>query len=318
MRPAPILGILFVSWACTQRPDPAQPCDPAASDAGRDLAADMAGPPPPPYPVDTYADNKTFDIRDTDYTIPEDAYFVSPRGDDANPGTESAPWQTVAHAVKNAPAGTTVVLRGGTYRESVTLERKLTLQAYPKEKAWMKGSKVITNWVADGGAWSSEWTDHYRCAVDDTYYKYSCEQWTCDEEEWGCPAVSWTAEGDTIPPEQCPDSPPRAAIDCRFPLAKWADMVFLDGIPLEQTASLPVAEGQFYVDTSMNQLYIGSDPRRGTVEAAALRRAIHVGSGAKGTVIRGLGFAHYADSYANYLGTDLPEPPSDATLGGPC
>ena len=48
-------------------------------------------------------------------TIPAGAFFVSPSGSDANPGTEAAPWRTIAKAAATATAGHTVVLRAGEY-----------------------------------------------------------------------------------------------------------------------------------------------------------------------------------------------------------
>jgi hypothetical protein len=47
--------------------------------------------------------------------------FVSPEGDDANPGTFAKPWKTVMRARQPVedPAGTTVYLRGGTYAVDV-------------------------------------------------------------------------------------------------------------------------------------------------------------------------------------------------------
>jgi len=49
-------------------------------------------------------------------TIPADALYVSASsGNDANPGTQSAPWRTLAKAVATASAGDTVVLEPGTY-----------------------------------------------------------------------------------------------------------------------------------------------------------------------------------------------------------
>jgi hypothetical protein len=46
--------------------------------------------------------------------------FVDPaRGDDKAPGTEAAPWRTLAAALPRLKAGDTLYLRGGTYRENV-------------------------------------------------------------------------------------------------------------------------------------------------------------------------------------------------------
>lgn len=46
---------------------------------------------------------------------PASVKWVSPDGDDANPGTAEQPWRTPAHAVASVTPGTTVFLREGTY-----------------------------------------------------------------------------------------------------------------------------------------------------------------------------------------------------------
>jgi len=42
-------------------------------------------------------------------------YVVSPAGDDSNPGSESAPWQTLQHAALKVQAGDSVTVRRGKY-----------------------------------------------------------------------------------------------------------------------------------------------------------------------------------------------------------
>ena len=61
-----------------------------------------AAPPPPPPP-----------------TGPQ--LYVAPDGNDANPGTEAQPWRTIQKAMNAATPGATVNVRGGTYRERLTL-----------------------------------------------------------------------------------------------------------------------------------------------------------------------------------------------------
>src|SRR5262245_11692533 len=70
------------------------------------------------------------------------AYFVDAvKGNDRQEGTEQKPWKTVGHAVKRLKPGDTLVLRGGTYYESVTVavvgtaEKPITIRAYPGEPA---------------------------------------------------------------------------------------------------------------------------------------------------------------------------------------
>ena len=46
------------------------------------------------------------------------------------------------------------MLRQGEYREFIQINGKqLTLQPYPHEQAWVKGSIIVSGWVPDGAAW---------------------------------------------------------------------------------------------------------------------------------------------------------------------
>lgn len=44
-------------------------------------------------------------------------YYVSTSGSDSNPGTQAAPFRTIAHAVDKMVAGDTTYVKGGVYRE---------------------------------------------------------------------------------------------------------------------------------------------------------------------------------------------------------
>ena len=74
--------------------------------------------------------------------LPAGARFVSPSGSDSNPGTESAPWRTLAKAISAARPGDTVVFRTGTYgargtntaaNTSGTAAAPITFMGYPDE-----------------------------------------------------------------------------------------------------------------------------------------------------------------------------------------
>ena len=73
-------------------------------------------------------------------------YYVSPTGDDANPGTFDQPWRTIQHAVENVEPGDTIWVRGGTYNEGVDIETSglpglpITLIGYPGEVAILNGN----------------------------------------------------------------------------------------------------------------------------------------------------------------------------------
>jgi hypothetical protein len=54
---------------------------------------------------------------------PAATYFVSPEGDDSNPGTQSKPFQTMQKAAQTVSPGDTCRLQAGTYREAVVLTK---------------------------------------------------------------------------------------------------------------------------------------------------------------------------------------------------
>jgi parallel beta-helix repeat protein len=203
-------------------------------------------------------------IKDTNYPVPSGAYFVSPNGKDSNSGkTPNSPW-TVNKAIKSAPTDATIVFRGGTYRNiNTTITKKLTLQAYPHEKAWLKGSIEVQGWVADGSTWRKDgWNYSFPSTMGSEY------------------------------------------IDPSYPMAGYRDMVYINDVALKQVRSkAAVVPGTFYVDSANNKLYIGNNPAGKTVEATTENRALLTwktrSSNPSGTVIKGLGFAHYADTAIN-------------------
>lgn len=75
-------------------------------------------------------------------------YYVSPTGDDANPGTLSSPFRTIQKAANVAVAGDTVYVRSGIYKEKVTIQNSgslgyyITFSAYPGEYATIDGNGV--------------------------------------------------------------------------------------------------------------------------------------------------------------------------------
>lgn len=88
-------------------------------------------------------------------------YHVSPKGDDANPGTAARPYRTISAAARAAQPGDTITIHAGTYRERVTPPRggtsdtqRITYQAAPGEVAEIKGSEVVRGWKPyQGSVW---------------------------------------------------------------------------------------------------------------------------------------------------------------------
>ncbi|MGA9347506.1 MAG: choice-of-anchor Q domain-containing protein [Anaerolineae bacterium] len=86
----------------------------------------------------------------TGLLVPHEAagndYYVSPDGDDANPGSFDQPWHTIQHAVENVGPGDIIWVRGGTYNEGVDIETSglpglpITVIGYPDEVAILDGN----------------------------------------------------------------------------------------------------------------------------------------------------------------------------------
>jgi len=234
-------------------------------------------PPPPPLPLPPPPEGRTLTagslpVGSAQYAPPEGAFYVSATdGDDAADGSLATPWRTLATAVATAPSGSTVVLRAGTYVESVLIPtgRRLTVQAYPGEEVWLDGSRLLTDWIPDGTAWRVDgWTPNF------------------DHSPTYTPgAPDGTSSGWRF-------------VDPAYPLAAWPEMVFVDGTALRQVSSRSaVTEGTFYVDSAGDRLYVGSDPTGHEVRATALRTGLTI-RGA-GSVVRGIGVRRY--------GTPVPE-----------
>ena len=196
------------------------------------------------------------EVRPTSYAPPQNAIFVRVDGSDWNTGRIASPLRTISAALRRASDGDTVVIGGGIYREALpVITRKLTLQPFPGETVWIKGSVAVEGWVREGGIWIREdWRDPF-----------------------------------------CADCFHPANIDPQFPLAGDPAQLFVDGKPLRQVGDLgEVDEGSFFVDRTSNRLAIGIDPGGRLVEAVVHENALTVRAGGEGTRIRGLGFSQFS------------------------
>ena len=201
------------------------------------------------------------------YPAPSQATYVSTSGADAASGTMASPVRTIGRALSLAPAGGTVVVRAGTYRETLSIGKKVTLQPFPGEAVWLDGSSDVEEWAADGSLWRRDgWTQRFDHSPTYT-------QGAKDNTEPGWRFVNRET----------------------YPMAAHPDQVFVDGRPLQQVASKGrVNDDSFYLDEATSTLYMGTNPSRRTVAASTKHKAISVQ--AEGTVIRGLGIRRYAPS----------------------
>jgi alpha-N-arabinofuranosidase len=81
-------------------------------------------------------------------------FHVAPNGNDANPGTPTAPFRTIQHAANFAQPGDVITVHAGVYRERISPPRggesdanRIVYQAAPGEKVEIKGSEVAKGWV---------------------------------------------------------------------------------------------------------------------------------------------------------------------------
>ncbi len=204
-------------------------------------------------------------LASTAYPVPDGAVFVAANGADKAAGTLASPLATLAAAIARAPAGGTVVLRAGTYRQTVPADvtKRITIQPYPGEKVWFKGTVVVTGWRKVGDTWQhANWTRSF-----------------------------------------CHTCYTRDIVDPNHPYAGWPDMAFLNNSQLRQVGSTAdVVAGTFYVDQTGHTLILGDNPTGKTVEATAFDRLLQFDPGAAGSVLRGIGVEEYASNqdYGNH------------------
>lgn len=248
----------------TPTPTPTPPAEPA--------------PPAQPAPAPSGGAGSVA-VGSASYTAPAGAIYVATNGNDSSAGTASAPVKTIGRGLALAPAGGTVVVRGGVYRETVTISKQVTLQNYPKEAVWLDGSTPVTGWVADGSTWRKDgWT---------TRFDHS-------------PTYTQGAADSTTPYWQFVNT-------STYPMAAHPDQVFIDGAALQQVKSKSqVKSGTFYLDEGSSKLYVGSNPSGKTVEASTIIKAISVR--AANSVLRGIGIRRYSPSVFHIAAVTIEQP----------
>ncbi|MFN3374749.1 MAG: right-handed parallel beta-helix repeat-containing protein, partial [Chloroflexus sp.] len=86
-------------------------------------------------------------------------YYVSPTGNDANPGTLTQPFRTIQKCAEVATAGDTCYIRAGVYRETVRPANSgasgapITFKPYNNEQVVISGADLLTGpWTLHSGA----------------------------------------------------------------------------------------------------------------------------------------------------------------------
>lgn len=195
-------------------------------------------------------------------------YYVSTSGKDTNSGTSlSYPLRTIQRAVSKAVAGDTINIRGGTYREEVSIYRGggsagkyLTIQAYGSEKPVLKGSVLVTGWTLHSGKiWKK------------TNWQYNSQQVFVDLR----------------------DGPSLKQIG--MPSGYYTKYEYPKPLGSGVSSMVP---GSFFYNKSQKVLYVwlpdGSNPNNHKIEASIKRRVLFMGK--PWIYVKGLTFRHSSSS----------------------
>ncbi|MBC1499705.1 right-handed parallel beta-helix repeat-containing protein [Listeria weihenstephanensis] len=231
-------------------------------------------------------------LGSTNYAIPADAVFVSPSGSSGGTGTITNPVDTVARAQKIIQTeGRTIVLRAGTYHESLTKDTGapmwdtgLTIQSYPGEEVWFDGSSAVTGWKKEGTAWVHDnWTIKFDASP--TFTK-------------GAP--DFTAEN-------------WKNINPSYPMAAHPDQIWMNGKAMQQVESFnKLGLNKFYMDYATNKIYLGDDPTNKEVRASDLQIALSMD--VPKITVRGVGIRRYAPSVPDLGAVRISEPATGSKL----
>ena len=213
--------------------------------------------PPPVAPTIKPRASRGTTLGSQSYPIPSGALFVDPvAGSDTNTGTESKPYKTVAQAIVKAASGATLVLRAGTYHESITSGKRVTIQNYPGEVVWFDGSVPVSDWRKSGSTWvHSGWKAEFDASMGGATTK-------------------------------------ARYVGASYPMAADPDQVFVDGAQLKQVANAAaVVPGTFAVSDADDTITIGTDPSGKALRASDLKMAFALSGG---STIQGIGVRRYA------------------------
>ena len=192
-------------------------------------------------------------------------YVDASTGNDANPGTATAPFKTLnkglTEASKNARngIGTKVTVQPGVYRESLNIGQNrggtvapMTVEAATPGTVVVSGADQWTGWSGSSGVYTHAWSYN-----------------------WGlCPTTSGVYEA---------------------PITLRREMIFVNNAPLTQVLELDeLAPGTFLVDEVHGTVYVqpapGTDMATADVEVST-RNSLLNNANAQNLVLRGMTFA---------------------------
>ena len=198
------------------------------------------------------------------YPVPSGAYWVSASATEKTLSTNSASPGELKYTLDNAPAGSTIILKEGTYRKQHSLTRRLTIQNEPGKRVYFKGSDVATGWTQVNSnlwyiPWSTKLTGNQPNTTDPNYP----ESIDFDQVYRGGIALNQTH-----------DNPTTATVEGR--------------------ANNAFGSGKFWIGTvgGQQRIYVANNPNTATMEISERNNNFNFGSGSSGSIVRGITFAH--------------------------
>lgn len=188
-------------------------------------------------------------------------YYVSPSGSDSNSGSASSPYATLSKAVSTAAAGSSIVIRGGTYRGQAVaaVNKTLHIAAYPGETPIFDGTQIVSS------GWTTSGSNSYRSYTPLAATVGSGIQFTTGQNLTG------TGVG------------------------KYPDQAWVGSTELQQVMTLAeVTSGKFYVDQTNKRMYLSNtDISKGNIGISQLQQFAKV-TGSNVT-IEGVTIQRYSD-----------------------
>jgi parallel beta-helix repeat protein len=211
--------------------------------------------------------------------VPAATYYVSTAGNDSADGSTSAPWHTIQHAADALKPGDTAIIRGGAYRETITLRTSGTPQSRISICAAEGEQVIITGADALRGGWG----------------KLAGEDSPIYVRDWRHIFPIGSRNG--VPVLTHPN-------DRQHELIGRAEQVIEHGRLLRQVlVRQQLAQGTFFADVENKKLYVwlsgGADPGKADMEASTRSTWLVGSAGASYIHLRGLTF-RYAANHAQH------------------
>jgi hypothetical protein len=208
----------------------------------------------------------TYDLN----SLPGTKRFIATNGNDTTGnGTIGAPYATLKQAITVAVSGDSIVIRGGTYRNTndvtVPANKTLRISAYPGEIPVFNGAQdANTGWVTEG---SLQYRAYMPIPATDA-----------GGITFASTGMNLTGDG----------------------VGKFPDQAFVGNTQLRQvSAKTSVVEGKFWVDSANSRIYLSSaDVAKGNIEVSNIRECLSVYS--PNSTVEGVRIVRYSNTANDY------------------